>query len=232
MLSRVLRLIARALLRRQWATLLRAAERELYALDSQSSYLPSLHAQCLLISAEDHRHVKHPGYDWIAICRAIWRRLSGTAKEGASTIEQQIVRVLTGRFEPTLRRKISEVLLASLFAQHIPKRQHPALYLWLGYYGWRMNGYLQACRRLGFDPRSLSLEEAAEIVARLKYPEPQIASARRARQIAVRVGHLRKLYVRHRRIGAFDHVLASGCPLRSREATPLTLGAVSTAGGA
>src|SRR5262245_21594087 len=61
--------------------------------------VPPLIAQRLLVSGEDHRHVLHPGVDPIAICRATWRCIYRGKREGASTIEQQVVRVISGRYE-------------------------------------------------------------------------------------------------------------------------------------
>src|SRR5207244_8697723 len=102
-------------------------------------------------------------------------RFAAGRREGASTIEQQIVRVLTNRFERTFVRKVHEVLLAALVADLFPKSATPRLYLSIGYFGWRMDGFLQACRRLELRPDILSLDDAADVVARLKYPEPHTA---------------------------------------------------------
>src|SRR5690606_20512217 len=128
--------VVRDRIRREWRLLSRAPEAS-----------PPLIAQQLLVSAEDHRHRLHPGFDVIAIARAVWRRLSRGSCEGASTIEQQIVRVVTGRYERTYRRKLREIALAILVANSFPKAILPAIYLRIAYYGWRMNGYGEACRR-------------------------------------------------------------------------------------
>jgi monofunctional glycosyltransferase len=167
------------------------------AIARTSTFAPPIVAQRFLISGEDHRHSWHIGFDPIAIGRACWRRLARGKREGASTIEQQIVRVITNRRERTLRRKLREIALAILVARHYPKHDLPSVYLWIGYYGWRMNGYRQACRRLGMPPHALSLEEAAMLVARLKYPEPRQTSPERLLQIHRRAKHLHSLYERH-----------------------------------
>jgi membrane peptidoglycan carboxypeptidase len=158
---------------------------------------PSPGAQELLISGEDHRFFSHPGFDVIAICRAIYRRVCYGVVEGASTIHQQIVRVLTANYERALSRKIREILLATLVTTIVPKKDLPGLYLRIGYYGWRMNNYREACSRLGVNPASISLVEAARLVARLKYPEPQKHSANRSSQIERRARHLLSLHAVH-----------------------------------
>jgi len=164
---------------------------------------PPLIAQQLLISGEDHRHFRHGGFDWIAICRALWKRIAFNVIEGGSTIEQQIVRVLTGRYERTLRRKVREILLAILITRVIPKGRLAALYLEIGYYGWRMNGLQEACDRLQLNPSVLTIDQAAELVARLKYPEPRIPSVQRVSRILRRAEHLKGLYRRHSADGTY-----------------------------
>lgn len=177
---------------------------------------PPLVAQRLLVSGEDHRHSWHPGFDLIAICRALWRRLAYGSREGASTIEQQIVRTITGRYERTLHRKLKEILLATLVRASFPREVLPAVYLSIAYYGWRMNGYRQACQRLGLRPPSLALVEAAGLVARLKYPEPRTAPIARTLQIHRRSRHLLGLYQHHLHDGTYGHL--DGTTVRSRPA--------------
>ena len=104
----------------------------------------------------------------------------------------QLVRVLTGRIERSWRRKANEMILAIHLTGHVPNSELPALYLSVGYYGSRMNGFAQACRRLRIDPESCSLRESAMLVARLKYPEPRKFSTVRNLQIAERSEYLMK----------------------------------------
>ncbi|MAA66350.1 MAG: hypothetical protein CL581_16460 [Alteromonadaceae bacterium] len=59
-----------------------------------------------LVVAEDHRNQLHYGIDPIAILSAFAGRVFKGKKRGASTIEQQFVRVITQRYERTVRRKI------------------------------------------------------------------------------------------------------------------------------
>ena len=205
-------------LRADWDTVRCRLDAECTLLERNPDCTPPLIVQRLLVSGEDHRHARHPGFDLIAIGRACWRRLSRGTHEGGSTIEQQIVRVLTGRYERTFARKLREIGLATLVAQRYSKHCLPAVYLSIGYYGWRMNGYLQACRRLGLSPRSPSSDEAARLVARLKYPQPRRVSAHRITQIERRAKHLRALHRRHLLDGTYRHL--DGPALQNRP-TPL-----------
>ena len=153
----------------------------------------------LLVLGEDHRIARHPGVDPVALCRALWRTYCCGRREGGSTIAMQLVRVLTGRFERSWRRKANEIVLALRVTRHVPRGELPELYLSVGYYGWRMNGFDQACRHLRIDPASCSLRESAMLVARLKYPEPRTCSSVRRGQIAKRSEYLMERFKDHAR---------------------------------
>ena len=102
----------------------------------------------------------------------------------------QLVRTVTGRYERTWHRKILELVHASRLTRHIGRARLPALYLWVAYYGWRMNGFKQACLRLHSTPLIESEFESAMLVARLKYPESRILSHERKQRIQRRAAHL------------------------------------------
>ena len=174
MIGKILSAMLVKVLSEDWNTVCNRLDAVCMLIEHTPESSPPLIAQRLLISGEDHRHARHQGFDLIAIGRACWRRLTCGAHEGGSTIEQQIVRVLTGQYERTITRKLREIALATLVAKRYAKCILPAAYLWVGYYGWRMNGYLQACHRLGLQPQSLNIEEAGMLVARLKYPQPSV----------------------------------------------------------
>ena len=205
-LGAIVRTFARVLLHREWVSVHSHIAELIAFLRTRPELVPPLVTQRLLVSAEDHRHGCHPGFDSYAICRAIFRRITSGRREGASTIEQQIVRVVTNRFEPTLRRKLREIMLASLVAGYFPKSVSPSVYLAIGYYGWQMNNYFQACRRLRLQPNNLSLDEAATVVARLKYPEPRISPPQRVMQIEQRMKYLKRLYWTHIIDGTYDYL--------------------------
>lgn len=152
----------------------------------------------LLISGEDHRFFYHIGFDIIAIFRAIRNRLFYNKIEGASTIEQQLVRVLTNDFEKTFQRKIQEILLSTTLTSIVPKKIVPEIYLNVAYYGTGMNGLKQAIDKLGIlDEEKMPLENAAELISRIKYPQPTYPNEKRLKQIEARKQHLVILYNRH-----------------------------------
>jgi membrane peptidoglycan carboxypeptidase len=70
------------------------------------------------IATEDKDFYTHPGYDPIAIVRALWQNyVSGETVSGASTITQQMARSIllspTERAQRTYLRKAREILLAA-----------------------------------------------------------------------------------------------------------------------
>lgn len=123
----------------------------------------------VLIIAEDHRYFWHQGIDFIGILRAIIRNFFGQL-EGASTIEQQLVRVITGRYEISFLRKIKEILLASTLFGIFEKDEIAMIYLERGYYGEGVmgaNGLIDFSELNNFSSQK---HYCAWIVAHLKYP--------------------------------------------------------------
>jgi len=213
LLAAIFRWIAIRFLESEW----HAIRQQIYdthrTLELNPQLCAPLIAQQLLISGEDHRFFRHPGFDLIAIGRAIWKRIRCKRIEGASTIEQQLIRVLTQRFERKLSRKLREILLSSLLASEFKKEILPAIYLHVGYYGWDMHGYHGARRNLkGLD--CMSLLGAAQLVARLKYPAPRYQSVKRQSQIESRVQHLLRLHTLHLRDGTYGHNTTATVPNR------------------
>lgn len=144
----------------------------------------------LLIVTEDHRFGRHPGVDPISICRALWRTLICGKREGGSTIAMQLVRVITCRYEKTLFRKIVEIYFALRITSYVREADIPKLYLTIAYFGWRMNGLKQASARLKLNLSSVSLPDAAAVIARLKYPEPHYPTNERLSKIAKRANYI------------------------------------------
>jgi membrane peptidoglycan carboxypeptidase len=153
----------------------------------------------LLISGEDHRFLYHFGFDIYAILRAIKNRILLNRFEGASTIEQQIVRVLTNDYKINLGRKIQEIFLSTTLASNVPRKCLPALYLNIAYYGTGLHGLKPVLAKYDIqNVESITLEIAAEIVSRIKYPEPNQKSIKRTSQIEMRKQHLINLYKNHK----------------------------------
>jgi transglycosylase len=206
-LAWIVSLLALLFFRQEWLEVRNDLARIYRAHVSSPGCLPTTLAQQLLISGEDHRFFRHAGIDPIAICRAIWRGIVLRQREGASTIEMQVIRVVSGRFERTLRRKIRELALATLVAREIPKQALPNLYLQIAYFGWRMNGFDGACRRLGLGAEALTPAQTAALAARLKYPQPRVTPPDRWNRINTRAHYLLRLQPQHQHDGTYADFL-------------------------
>jgi penicillin-binding protein 1A len=122
--------------------------------------------------------------------RSLWQFLFHGRLQGASTIEQQLVRTLTCRYERTLHRKFREILLAACVSELLSKPEVLTAYLSVAYFGWGMQGLNRACRVLGFDRNSISANQAAALIARLKYPQPREWNPPWQRQVRRRAKHV------------------------------------------
>jgi membrane peptidoglycan carboxypeptidase len=92
------------------------------------------------IATEDKDYYNHPGYDVLAIIRAIWQNYtSGETVSGASTITQQLARAIlltpAERSQQTYLRKAREIILAAEITRRYSKDEILELYLNEIYYG-------------------------------------------------------------------------------------------------
>jgi len=71
--------------------------------------------QLAVLFLEDRRFFAHRGVELRAPARAVKRVCLGKRMGAVSTIDQQVVRICTGRYERTLRRKVRESVLAFFF---------------------------------------------------------------------------------------------------------------------
>jgi penicillin-binding protein 1A len=207
-LNRALRLIARLTLGEQVRTLQKELSR-LSALRRRFCVWTPKNLLFALVAAEDRRFFEHQGVDIVAIARACWKFLWRGQMEGASTLEQQHVRTVTARRERTLRRKVREILLANCVGEALGKSDVLEVYLSIAYFGWKMQGVARACGALGYELSTLSASQAADLVARLKYPEPRYRDAQWQTRVKKRVTYIERLLSRGRGV-AECHQLAGG----------------------
>lgn len=154
-----------------------------------------------LVQAEDRRFFKHHGFDPLAILRAIIKHTFFSSREGASTIEQQLVRVITGRYEYTIERKIREIILASRLHRIADKKSIAFTYLNIAYYGTKYQNLEAILQRFNMDKNNVIPDEiCAEIVARLKYPEPRNMTDKHQERIRRRVRYIMK------RVERYEHI--------------------------
>jgi membrane peptidoglycan carboxypeptidase len=203
-LKLIISFIGRQIYRKQYLLLKEKLLNEHNRIQGQKISRQDKTLERLLISGEDHRFRYHIGFDIIAILRAMKNRLLHNKIEGASTIEQQLVRVLTNDFERTFNRKIKEIFLSTTLSKLVPRKDIPTIYLHVAYFGTDMNGLEQVFNKLHIvNNQIMSIEQCAEIIARIKYPEPINYNLKRHTQIEMRKNHLLVLNNRHRSFKQF-----------------------------
>ena len=89
-----------------------------------------------VIATEDRRFYEHSGVDMIGTMRAVFTDIKeGAAAQGGSTITQQYVKQAFVTDEKTLKRKLSEAMLARKLERKYTKDQILELYLNTIYFG-------------------------------------------------------------------------------------------------
>ncbi len=158
----------------------------IYRYEVEFYELPS-HLINAVVATEDHRFFNHGGFDAIGIIRAFYvNQKSGRIVQGASTITQQLAKLLFLSPERTFKRKIQELILAHKLENRFSKEQILTLYLNNAYFGSGNYGIAAAAEYyFSKDVSKINLKEAALMVGLLKAPsklspknDPELAEIR------------------------------------------------------
>jgi len=124
------------------------------------------------IAAEDWSFFTHSGISWRGIIRSTLVNIyNGRIVQGASTITQQLVKLLFLDSERTFTRKIKEQCAAFLVEQQFSKQQILETYLNHVYFGHGIYGVQAACQRFwGIDAAQISVDQAATLAAIVRSP--------------------------------------------------------------
>ncbi len=125
-----------------------------------------------ILAAEDSQFYNHSGINYFSNVRALYRDIMKMRKsEGASTITQQLARMLLGSYEKTFDRKIKELLIAWKVEKQYSKQQILTLYCNQHNMGRGIYGVAAAAETYFGKPlKSLSLEECAMIAGLPRNP--------------------------------------------------------------
>ena len=137
-----------------------------------------------VLAIEDDRFYEHGGVDYLGITRAALHNLTGGAKQGASTITQQVARNFFLSSEQTLKRKAYEVLLAWKIEQNLSKDQILEVYMNQIYLGQRAYGFSSAAQiYFGKNLKDITVAEAAMLAGLPKAPSAYnpVVNPKRAR---------------------------------------------------
>ena len=136
----------------------------------RSKDIPDIMKKAVL-AIEDDRFFEHGGVDYLGIARAAIHNLSGGARQGASTITQQVARNFFLSSEQTLKRKVYEALLAWKIENNLTKDQILEIYMNQIYLGQRAYGFSSAAQiYFGKQLKDISIAEAAMLAGLPKAP--------------------------------------------------------------
>jgi penicillin-binding protein 1A len=124
------------------------------------------------LAVEDARFYSHEGIDFIGIVRAARSNVqAGEVVEGASTITQQVAKMLFLTHRKTFERKLREIILAMRMERLLSKDEILEIYLNQTYYGHGAYGVEAASNMyFGKNVGDLSLDEATLLAGLPKAP--------------------------------------------------------------
>jgi len=126
-----------------------------------------------LVAIEDWKFFDHCGLSFKGMLRAVIRNIASGAKvEGASTITQQLVRLLFFDAKKTFSRKIKEQVYTLLVERQFSKEQIIETYLNHVCFGRGVYGVQAACKRFwNKDVSQITLDQAAMLAGNVQRPE-------------------------------------------------------------
>lgn len=147
-------------------------------LEEESSFLQvkiyelPTHVPMAFVAVEDKNFYKHKGISMGRIVKAAFINVkAGRAKEGASTISQQLIKNTHLSHEKTMQRKIREASLAHKLERKYSKDGILEMYLNVVYFGNGIYGLGSAAQFYFSKPASeLTMREAASLASMLKSP--------------------------------------------------------------
>lgn len=124
------------------------------------------------LSAEDRAFFNHGGISWKGIVRSTLVNMYNRRKmQGASTITQQLTRLLFFDAQKTFTRKLKEQIFALIIEQQFTKEQILEAYMNHIYFGCGIYGVEAACQRFwGKHAHEISLDQAALLAGIVRCP--------------------------------------------------------------
>jgi penicillin-binding protein 1A len=141
--------------------------RKFVGLDQLPAYVPST-----LVAVEDGRFFNHKGIDEIGILRALMKDMKKSgARQGGSTITQQVARNLYLNLDQNMHRKMQEILIAEKIEKQLSKNQILEIYLNLIYFGRNSWGIEKAAQSYFHkNAKKLTLVETAFLIGIIHGP--------------------------------------------------------------
>ncbi|MER5361871.1 transglycosylase domain-containing protein [Streptomyces sp. NPDC002785] len=127
--------------------------------------------QHTFVAAENKTFYKDKGVDLKGTARGIFNTVSGKGKQGGSTITQQYVKNYYLTQDPTVSRKLKELVISLKVDQKKSKDYILAGYINTAYYGRGASGIQAAAQAYyGVDAKDLNVSQGAYLAATLQAP--------------------------------------------------------------
>ena len=125
--------------------------------------VPYRFEQCIL-NFEDEYFYYHPGFNPVAITKALWENLTTEDRRGGSTLTQQVIRLSRKNQERTYWEKVIEIFQATRLEVRLSKKEILNLYATYAPFGGNVVGLETASwRYFGLSSQDLSWGQAAAL---------------------------------------------------------------------
>ncbi len=136
-----------------------------------------------IISAEDEIFFTHYGFNPLRFAASLYNTVFKDDQQGGSTITQQMIRTTLLNNDPTVERKIKEIMLSVQAERFFTKEEVLTLYLNTAFWGGNLYGIRAAAQAyFGKDPIDLSTAEGLYLSSLLPSPNGFFKSINRARR--------------------------------------------------
>ena len=152
----------------------------------------------LVMALEDRRFLNHCGIDYKSIIRELRNVVRRRKCGGASTIDMQMVRTITGFKERTIYRKLYESILAFVINFKYSKRQIIDCYLENAFFGSHIYGINKAIRVCfnKYDMSALTFDEKSKLAAMLQIPRPLNPTLQWEKRVLARASYAQLIWGR------------------------------------
>ncbi len=149
------------------------------------------------MAAEDSEFYYHYGFNPSAITRCVLNMLSQKSECGASTITQQLIKITTKQNQPTVERKIDEIILAIKVERKYTKDEIMEMYLNVTPYGSSITSIKTAAKfYFGIqDIKQLSLAQAVILASIVNNPTKLSPTLSQNPELAKKDLEERRIYV-------------------------------------
>jgi penicillin-binding protein 1A len=135
-----------------------------------------------IIAAEDEEFFQHYGFNPARFAVSMYRTVFQNDAQGASTITQQMIRTTLLSNEPSVERKMKEIMLSVQAERFFTKEEILTLYLNTAFWGGNLYGIRAAAQAyFGKDPLDLTTAEGLYLASLLPSPNIFFKSLSRAR---------------------------------------------------